>query len=387
MFRRWGARLAAVLVVALGGVWLAGPALALGPVTNPQDGQRSFVSTAGLSYDQSGGWTPGATGIGCSEAGCVHQAAIMLSTVNYSATTDALLFKFAIQYVGPADGVQAWVRAEHYTWCGIDQTSTGGIKVGDTFEGDPVSSSSKHAESLVLPANCPADHPFLMGIGFLFEVGLSGSTPIYAYREWTPDGQIHPHNYPSDPAFCATKPDGWAWVGQPNSGFGPCGMVSGGLGGGTVFNDPNPVIDHSTFANACPSPPAATWSSFDWLGPWVGYYAYCLFVPQDGIILNPVYGSVQHTGYTDVFNIYGAIRSNVSWPGGQCGTLTTISILGGPAIALSTCGSPWNQFGVVRDLLGVGVIIVAVLGAIQILGRGFGLPVSFGEGSGERLSQ
>ena len=220
--------------------------------------------------------------------------------------------------------------------------------------------------------------------GLQFQVSVTDQPSLrYNTYLWSPVNDAAHKPYSSVPGFCAAIPTTVGFWGPSGaSGFGPCGMVGGGLGGGTIFNDPNGPVDHSTFAGACPSPPAATWSSFDWLGPWVGYYAYCLFVPQDGFRLNPIYGAFQHTGYTDVFGVYTSIKENVSWPGGQCGTLTTVTLMG-QSTALSTCGSPWDQFGTVRSLLGTGVVVGAGLYAIYVLARGFGISIPGGDNDPE----
>ena len=40
-----------------------------------------------------------------------------------------------------------------------------------------------------------------------------------------------------------------------------------------------PYIDPKDFNSVCADAPQAEWLSFDWLAPWIGHYAECLFVP------------------------------------------------------------------------------------------------------------
>lgn len=74
------------------------------------------------------------------------------------------------------------------------------------------------------------------------------------------------------PVYDEPDPYGTICEGVQNGGYdGPCGPV--------LYPD---AYDYSTYADACPDPPAPAWLDFSWLPEFVAYHATCLFLPQGG---------------------------------------------------------------------------------------------------------
>lgn len=126
-----------------------------------------------------------------------------------------------------------------------------------------------------------------------------------------------------------------------------------------------PAAAGTDFAVVCAGAPEATWMVWDWLGPWVGHYARCLWEPSAGWDPDGQINQAYQSGsVAEVVRLVGAFTA-VEWTG-SCGVIGTGAIQG-QTLAVDTCAPLWGQFAPVRTALAVGVVLYAGFTALNLL--------------------
>lgn len=129
----------------------------------------------------------------------------------------------------------------------------------------------------------------------------------------------------------------------------------------------NPDGDWATdFDYVCSNPPAASWTSFDWLPNWVGHYTNCLFVPQLGFPAGMVQEAANETGLGDASTIVSDIGDAL--PAGEsCGQLVSGDVAFMGQIDIDTCN--WTWASPMKLVLTIAVWILGVIAAVWIVIR------------------
>jgi len=147
---------------------------------------------------------------------------------------------------------------------------------------------------------------------------------------------------------------------------------------GDYLTDPPPDDGSADFATVCAGAPQAQWLSFAWLGPWVGHYASCLFVPRGGWdrlgVVAAAYTMSPASSLSNAVGGLGAVEFE-----GSCGQVVGGTLMGAP-FAVSTCDAPWNDFDTPRLMIGIGLIVAAGFYVIRVLAQALGLPSLGGRG-------
>lgn len=123
------------------------------------------------------------------------------------------------------------------------------------------------------------------------------------------------------------------------------------------------------FDTVCAHAPSATWAVWDWLGPWVGHYAKCLFVPtaiDPGSRIKIAFDQSALGPITTAMSALGNVGVTPS-----CGQIISGSLMGS-SLNWSTC-SIGDRFATVRTLIGYGVVIFGMFKIITFVLTGFGI--------------
>lgn len=133
------------------------------------------------------------------------------------------------------------------------------------------------------------------------------------------------------------------------------------------FDVLNPTpIDGTDFDVACAGAPEPTWAVWDWLFPWVGHMARCLFVPLNGWDrLGWVESAWQGGAGGDLSDTMSALGDALVIDGG-CGALLDGNVMGAD-VELDTCSWEWAAGG--RTLLFWFITIMGGIAAIIFLAR------------------
>lgn len=139
--------------------------------------------------------------------------------------------------------------------------------------------------------------------------------------------------------------------------------------GEDYISDPDRYTD---FDVVCAGAPRAEWLSYSWLGPWVGHYARCLFVPQ---------GGWDADGYiTEAFDQspLGDVRDMLEPLGslsveGQCGPIAGGAVLG-ESVSLNTCD--WPSDPQLRTWIALGVTFSAGFVVVLMILKALGIYVA-----------
>lgn len=142
------------------------------------------------------------------------------------------------------------------------------------------------------------------------------------------------------------------------------------------LTDGNESLDAISWATdfdvVCANAPEAEWLSFSWLGPWIGHYADCLFVPRGGINTALIAEQAQDGWMGDVRTAVEGIGPAVdAWSGG-CGTAVQSLPMGMGSISTCDLGWPSNM----RSLAGVAVVGFSTITCVFIIVRLFAKQVS-----------
>jgi len=123
-----------------------------------------------------------------------------------------------------------------------------------------------------------------------------------------------------------------------------------------------PFIDPIDFGVVCADPPAATWESWDWLGPFLAHYAECLFVPQGGFDRHGQIAASWNASAGGALASSAQAVLDAFYFEGSCGPLFASVDIGGAPMTINTCS--WSWAGALKIAL---YWIVLVLGMWRAL--------------------
>lgn len=154
---------------------------------------------------------------------------------------------------------------------------------------------------------------------------------------------------------------------------------TGGDGDGDPWDEWDPWTDFDT---VCADPPEVGWGSLDNIGPWIGHYATCLFVPGYGWRSDWVRYAADGGPIGQVQSL-GQELEPLAGVRGECGPIGTGNFYG-TTLTIDTCEGA-DRWATVRQFIGIGILAMAAIGGINgiILGA-TGKPATFGEGRGEK---
>jgi hypothetical protein len=131
------------------------------------------------------------------------------------------------------------------------------------------------------------------------------------------------------------------------------------------LSDPGLYTD---FSVVCRGAPRAEWLSFSWLGPWIGHYSECLYVPQGGWDRDGEIAMATQAGwFGEVEALSDDLGDGASLNGGGCGVAVTD--LPGPMGSISTCslGAVWPSN--MRNLAGLAVVGMSSVACLFVILR------------------
>lgn len=229
---------------------------------------------------------------------------------------------------------------------------------------------------------CPAESPMPRTVavdGFTWDhVQNDALTPRRFFRATAEalDGLVTPR---LDPATCSDL------FGLPRGEYPPPhqtvmyeGRLQSALELGCTIGDFDPDDDSGwevDFETVCAGAPEATWTNGEWVGPWVGHYARCLFQPLRGFHTDETTVVLQTGPYGDLVAGVTSVAEEFT-ASGTCGVVGSAEI-GGSTLTVDTCkgAASWAP---IKVLLGLSVMIGAgVVGFDRIIfaltGKSLGL--------------